>query len=66
MKYDALGKSQFREKFPESFEIMKNISRKNDENFVEKYFSPKDCTMIPGAFRNLLGTSATFLKDYSK
>ena len=32
----------------QSFGMMKNISRENDEHFVEKYFKAYDPPMVPG------------------
>ena len=48
VKYELLGQSQCRERFEKSFEMMQNISHKNNEQMTGGNFSPHGSTMVLG------------------
>ena len=54
--------SQCRERAEESFEVTKNILRKND-NLVDKYFTLKDYIIVLGCSWGLPGIFLKFLEN---
>ena len=63
VKYERLGKSQCRERAERSFEMMKNISRKNNKA-GRRVFSPEECLIIPESYWGVPGTVLTIFMKY--